>query len=494
MRGRQNVHRVRMRGYPELRRRRGRRPARQCDDGNHKPTATAARPTASADVSAATASSSAARSATTATSNAGDGCSASCQTRALRQRRSSSPGEQCDDAQHRRSATAARPTASSCARHAAATARSIAARPATTATQTDGDGCSRFCQIELRQRHIDRRAASSATTATPPRTTAAPPPASSRSAATASSRAARQCDDGAQNGVLGDALLDHLLPALVRRRPRRHQRAVRRRQRERVRRVHAAIARRRRPRRAPSARRDPPPRASPAPTPRLRSAPRLRLVGVLRGRLHARPHRPTATTATLARSTPATRPRGCVQHAESVRGRQRLQRRLDAATRPRAPASHGPAPDCDDHDACTDDDRCVSPSARAPSAPTTLRAGAALATCRLDAIERPARRRRASRSPPVTSWRSSLKKVRRKLPLAAGTGKKAAQALKQANNAMASLTRTVAKAGKKIPPDVRERACATRSRRRPRRSPPSDAALRRFIDSGNRLIAARGAR
>ena len=112
----------------------------------------------------------------------------------------------------------------------------------------------------------------------------------------------------------------------------------------------------------------------------------------------------------------------------------------------------GTAPDCDDHDECTDDDRCVGVGTGSQCT-TTPRAGAALATCRLDAIDAllsSASIKKSTRN----KLAKLLKTVRKKLPLATGTGKKAARALKQANNALASLTRTVAKAGKKVPPDV----------------------------------------
>jgi cysteine-rich repeat protein len=112
----------------------------------------------------------------------------------------------------------------------------------------------------------------------------------------------------------------------------------------------------------------------------------------------------------------------------------------------------GTAPDCDDHDECTDDDRCVGVGTGSQCT-TTPRAGAALATCRLDAIDAllsSASIKKSTRN----KLAKLLKTVRKKLPLATGTGKKAARALRQANNALASLTRTVAKAGKKVPPDV----------------------------------------
>jgi hypothetical protein len=47
-----------------------------------------------------------------------------------------------------------------------------------------------------------------------------------------------------------------------------------------------------------------------------------------------------------------------------------------------------------------------------------------------------------------------MKLVRKKLPLAPGSGKKALRAHKQASKALASLTRIVTKAGKKIPSDT----------------------------------------
>jgi cysteine-rich repeat protein len=112
----------------------------------------------------------------------------------------------------------------------------------------------------------------------------------------------------------------------------------------------------------------------------------------------------------------------------------------------------GSAPDCDDHDACTDDDRCVNVGTGSQCT-TTPRTGAALATCRLDAIDS------LLSSPSIKKatrkkMAKLVKTLRKKLPLAAGTGKKAARALKQANSTLLSLTRVVTKAAKKVPPDV----------------------------------------
>jgi cysteine-rich repeat protein len=112
----------------------------------------------------------------------------------------------------------------------------------------------------------------------------------------------------------------------------------------------------------------------------------------------------------------------------------------------------GTAPDCDDHDECTDDDRCVG-AGEGFQCTTTPRMGAAMATCRLAAIDR-----LLSSATIKKSTRNKLSKlvklVRKKLPAAGGSGKKAARALNQANNALLSLNRVVAKAGKKIPPDT----------------------------------------
>jgi cysteine-rich repeat protein len=112
----------------------------------------------------------------------------------------------------------------------------------------------------------------------------------------------------------------------------------------------------------------------------------------------------------------------------------------------------GTAPDCDDHDECTDDDRCVG-AAAGFRCTTTPRTGAAMATCRLAAIDQ-----LLSSASIKKSTRNKLSKlvklVRKKLAAAAGAGKKAARALKQANNALLSLNRVVAKAGKKIAPET----------------------------------------
>jgi cysteine-rich repeat protein len=112
----------------------------------------------------------------------------------------------------------------------------------------------------------------------------------------------------------------------------------------------------------------------------------------------------------------------------------------------------GSAPDCDDHDECTDNDRCVG-AGTGFQCTTTPRTGTAMATCRLGAIDQlltSANIKKSTRN----KLSKLVKLVRKKLPVAAGSGKKAARALKQAHNALLSLNRIVAKAGKKIPPET----------------------------------------
>src|SRR5262245_12104315 len=112
----------------------------------------------------------------------------------------------------------------------------------------------------------------------------------------------------------------------------------------------------------------------------------------------------------------------------------------------------GTALDCGDHDECTDNDRCVG-AGPAFQCTTTPRTGTAMATCRLGAIDQllaSANIKKSTRN----KLSKLVKLVRKKLPVAAGSGKKAARALKQAHNALLSLNRIVAKAGKKIPPET----------------------------------------
>ena len=112
----------------------------------------------------------------------------------------------------------------------------------------------------------------------------------------------------------------------------------------------------------------------------------------------------------------------------------------------------GTPPSCDDHDECTDDDRCVATGASFQCT-STPRSGAPLVTCRLDAVDRllaSANIKKATRN----KLGKLLNLVRKKLPLASGSGKKAVRAHKQASKALSSLTRTVTKAGKKIPSDT----------------------------------------
>ena len=121
--------------------------------------------------------------------------------RALRQPRARS--RRAVRRRRRRGPPPARPPASSCRPSPAATARSIRARPATTATQNDCDGCSSFCLLECG----DGKTACSEQ--------CDDGNTSSNDGCSATCQlefcgdhivqSGEECDDGAQNGVLGDA-------------------------------------------------------------------------------------------------------------------------------------------------------------------------------------------------------------------------------------------------------------------------------------------------
>jgi len=113
---------------------------------------------------------------------------------------------------------------------------------------------------------------------------------------------------------------------------------------------------------------------------------------------------------------------------------------------------NGPAPDCDDRDACTDDSCAETP-------PTTtcrnqLRPGLEGATCRLTGLQS-----LIDSAPDIPkATRKKLKKqakaIARKLPVAAGVGKKAMKARMQVSNALKGLTKTIAKAQGKLSQDT----------------------------------------
>ena len=112
----------------------------------------------------------------------------------------------------------------------------------------------------------------------------------------------------------------------------------------------------------------------------------------------------------------------------------------------------GTVPNCDDHDQCTDDDRCVA-AAAGFQCTSTPRTGAAMVTCRLDAID-PMLASAGIKKATRNKLAKLVNVVRKKLPLVSTSGKKAVRARRQASKALASLSRLVSKAGKKIPADA----------------------------------------
>jgi cysteine-rich repeat protein len=109
---------------------------------------------------------------------------------------------------------------------------------------------------------------------------------------------------------------------------------------------------------------------------------------------------------------------------------------------------NGPAPDCDDHDACTVDScRETSPGFVCVH---QLEPGLGGAQCRLAALQSLINSATDIKKSTRKKLLNTSKKLGKKLPLAAGTGKKASRALKQVDNGLQALMRTVSKAGGKI--------------------------------------------
>ena len=109
---------------------------------------------------------------------------------------------------------------------------------------------------------------------------------------------------------------------------------------------------------------------------------------------------------------------------------------------------NGPVPDCDDHDACTADScRETSPGFVCVN---QLEPGLAGAQCRLAALQSAITSATDIKKGTRKKLLNTSRKLGKKLPLAAGTGKKASRALKQVNNSLQALMSTVTKAGGKI--------------------------------------------
>src|SRR5262249_7682893 len=108
----------------------------------------------------------------------------------------------------------------------------------------------------------------------------------------------------------------------------------------------------------------------------------------------------------------------------------------------------GPPPDCDDHDACTVDScRETLPGFACVHA---LEAGLAGAQCRLAALESVINSATDIKTGTRKKLRSLANKLGKKLPVAAGSGKKAARGVKEVNKGLQALTRTVSKASGKM--------------------------------------------
>jgi cysteine-rich repeat protein len=113
--------------------------------------------------------------------------------------------------------------------------------------------------------------------------------------------------------------------------------------------------------------------------------------------------------------------------------------------------ANGPAPSCDDGDSCTDD-ACTETMAGATCG-HQLRPGIDGAGCRLSALQGlidSADLPKGTRK----KLRKQAKGIARKLPKAAGTGRKAEKARRQIGNGLMALTRTVARAHRRIDPDT----------------------------------------
>jgi cysteine-rich repeat protein len=109
---------------------------------------------------------------------------------------------------------------------------------------------------------------------------------------------------------------------------------------------------------------------------------------------------------------------------------------------------NGTVPDCDDHDACTVDScRETSPGFACVH---QLEPGLAGAQCRLAALQNVISSATDIKKGTRKKLLKTTKRLGKKLPLAAGTGKKASRALKQVNNSLQALMRSVTKASGKI--------------------------------------------
>ena len=148
----------------------------------------------------------------------------------------------------------------------------------------------------------------------------------------------------------------------------------------------------------------------------------------------------------------ATRPRGCVSTPVVCQDSTACDGTLSCNPATGQCVS-GPAPDCDDGDALHR--RLVHRDPPTAACSNQLRPGLDGATCRLSGPAEPHRRPRAtSRSPPGRSCASRRRPSPGSCPPPPGTGKKAQKARKQIANGLKALTRTVAKAQRKLRPDT----------------------------------------
>ncbi len=302
--------RLHLRGSAEVRRRHV-DTGEQCDDGNTSRTATAAHATCQPEVCG-DGITDGGEQCDDGNTIAGDGCSRQLPDRALRQRRASSPGEQCDDGAQR--VPLRRLHRATCQLMPPATCGNGTVDPGETCddgNQTDCDGCSQLLPDPSCGDGNVRRAPSSATTATPTSNDGCSATCQLEVCGDHIVQSGEECDDGAQNGVLGDACSTTCplhwcgdgtsTPTSSATTPTR---------------TCATAARpiaSPRPRRAPSAAPDRPPRASLRRRRRLRPLRACGATTCVRGRLHADRHRRPATTATPAPVDACDPARGCVQ-------------------------------------------------------------------------------------------------------------------------------------------------------------------------------------
>jgi cysteine-rich repeat protein len=105
---------------------------------------------------------------------------------------------------------------------------------------------------------------------------------------------------------------------------------------------------------------------------------------------------------------------------------------------------HSPAPNCDDGDPCTDDDRCESNGA-GHTCVTTPRVGQAGVSCRLSGIQQVLNGASDLKKGTKKKIGKLLRQVQAKLPATSGTSKKATKARKVVNARLQTLSKLIGK-------------------------------------------------